>query len=220
MVFGFGARKQTPASARTPSTSALPTVDAPDRSDASADASNEDAVNPLRFLSPECICLSCRTQPTPAAPDETEAQQYKRRLADKEAMLQELTDLLDRSGNIVNPTKFFKDMVNRERRATTAIAPAIAIPHVRSSQVRRFTIAFARADAPGIDFDSLDGKPTRFFFCLAGSNDRDKPEQDRLFLKIYRQFAQMLQHDWMMDALADVQDEQELLNLFRGYING
>ena len=82
-------------------------------------------MNILRFLNPECIELDLQTAPTPVGEDETEAQRDRRLLGDKEALIQEFTDILDRSGEVVNPTKFYKDMVNRERKATTAVAPGM-----------------------------------------------------------------------------------------------
>jgi mannitol/fructose-specific phosphotransferase system IIA component (Ntr-type) len=180
----------------------------------------EDAtqMNPLRYLQPDCIRLDCLTEFLAPAEDETEAQARKRRLQTKESFLHECADILDRSGNIVNPTKFSKDLINRERKATTGIAPGLAIPHVRSSQVRLFTMGFARVDEPGLDFDSLDGSPTRIFFLLAGPNDRDKPDQDRIFLRLYRQIAEMMRHDWVLPALLDAENEQDVLNIFRGLV--
>ena len=184
-------------------------------------AANQDEsgpMNPLRYLDPKCIRLHCQTEVLPASDDETEAQARKRRLVTKENFLHEFAELLDLSGNIVNPTKFSKDLINRERKATTALAPGLAIPHVRSSQVRVFTMGFARVDGDGVDLDSLDGSPTQVFFLLAGPNDRDKPEQDRIFLKLYRQIAEMMKHEWVLPALIDAENEQDVMNIFRGLV--
>ncbi len=177
------------------------------------DRPGDEPVNILRFLHPDCIALDLETRPTPVDPDESEGQRERRLVHDKEALLQEFTDLMDRSGNVVNPTKFYKDMVNRERKATTAIAPGIAIPHVRSMQVRNFTMGFARAPGAGFPFASLDGGPTRLFFILAAP-----PYDDRLYLRVYRQFAEMIQHDWIIDSFTDAQSEQDVRNILRGYV--
>ena len=177
------------------------------------DAVAEDDVNLLRFLRPECICMSLATTETPAAEDESDGARERRRSADKERILQELVELLDKSGEIVNPTKFYKDIVNRERKATTAIAPGLAIPHVRSMQVRSFIMGFARAPAPGLPFGSLDGGPTQLFFLLASP-----PYEDSLYLKVYRQFAEMIRHEWIVDSFLAAETPQDVLNVMRGYI--
>lgn len=178
------------------------------------ESGTEDDVNILRYLRPECISMNIDFQPSEPAPDETDNQREKRLVADKEAVLQEFADLLDRSGEIVNPTKFYKDLVNRERKATTAIAPGIAIPHVRSMQARSFIMGFARADAPGIPFASLDGAPTRLFFLMASP-----PYEDRLYLRVYRQFAEMIRNDWIVDSFLDAEAPQDVMNILRGYIS-
>lgn len=171
-------------------------------------------MNILRYLRPECIELDIQTRPGEPGPEETDAQRDRRLLLDKENLIQELTDVLDRSGEIVNPTKFYKDMVNRERKATTGIAPGIAIPHVRSMQVRSFVMGFVRAPEGGLPFGSLDGTPTRLFFLLASP-----PYEDKLYLRVYRQFAEMIRHDWIVDSFLDAESPTDVLNVMRGYIN-
>ncbi|MHC5068016.1 MAG: PTS sugar transporter subunit IIA [Planctomycetota bacterium] len=160
-------------------------------------------MNILRYLQVDCVRLELQTTARPAVEDETEAQRDKRLAGDKEAVIQELTDLLDISGQIVNPTKFYKDMINRERRATTAIAPGIAVPHVRSDQVRSFTMGFARSTV-GVPFASLDG----------GLRAAD----ERLYLRVYREFAEMIRHQWVVDSFMDAESPQDVLNVLRGYV--
>ena len=172
----------------------------------------EGQVNILRFLKPECIKMEVETTPTQPADDETDAQRERRLVADKEAVLQEFADLLDASGQVNNPTKFYKDLVNRERKATTAIVPSIAIPHVRTQQARGFMMGFARSTI-GVPFASLDGGPTHLFFLLAAP-----PYEDKLYLKIYREFAEMVSNEWVIDAFMDAKDPQDVLNVLRGFI--
>lgn len=174
---------------------------------------DDDDVNILRFLDPACMRLGLNFEPSAAPEDESEQQRERRLLKDKDAVLQELADILDFSGQIVNPTKFYKDLVNRERKATTGIAPGIAIPHVRSMQVRSFIMGFARADGDGVPFASLDGSPTRLFFMLASP-----PYEDKLYLRVYRQFAEMVSQEWVVEAFLDAETEQDVLNVMRGFI--
>ena len=174
----------------------------------------DEAVNILRFLRPECIELSLQTEPSIPVEDETESQRERRLVRDKEAVLSEITDILDRSGEIANPTKFYKDLVNRERKATTAIAPGIAIPHVRTMQARSFVIGFARAPGDGLPFASLDGAPTRLFFMLTSP-----PYEDKTYLKVYRQFAEMISQPWVVDSFLEAESPQDILNVLRGYIH-
>ncbi len=169
-------------------------------------------MNILRFMRNDCIGLDLDFEPTEAAEDESEQQRERRLVSDKERLIQVLCNLLDASGEISNPTKFYKDMVNRERKATTAIAPGVAIPHVRSMQCRTFIMGFA-SSRKGLYFDSLDGGPTHLFFLLASP-----PYEDKLYLRVYRQFAEMLQHEYVKDALLDATSISDVLSILRGYI--
>ncbi|TVR16463.1 MAG: PTS sugar transporter subunit IIA [Planctomycetota bacterium] len=180
---------------------------------------NEDAMNILRYLRPECMVLELHTQPSEPDPDETPERAERRNIADKERVVQELAEIFDRSGAISNPTKFHKDLLHRERKATTAIAPSIAIPHVRSKQVKSFIMGFARAGGEGVPFASLDGSPTRLFFLLASPSFDNEGVFDRMYLKVYRQFAEMLQHEWVTDSLLEAEDEQAVYDILRGYIS-
>ncbi|MFW5830191.1 MAG: PTS sugar transporter subunit IIA [Planctomycetota bacterium] len=169
-------------------------------------------MNILRFLRPECIDLELDVPVTEPGDEETDQQRERRLIQDKERVIQTICNLMDRSGEISNPTKFYKDMVNRERKATTAIGPGIAIPHVRSMQCRTFLMGLARS-RQGLYFDSLDGKPTHLFFLLASP-----PYEDKLYLRVYRQFAEMLRYDYVRESLIEADDLDEVMSILRGYI--
>ena len=169
-------------------------------------------MNVLRHLRPECIALDLPFQPREMPEEETDAQRAKRLERDKEALLTEFSALLDRSGVIVNRAKLERDLVHRERKATTGIAPGVAIPHVRSMQVRSFIMGFARAPEGGWPFLALDGEPTRFFFLLASP-----PWDDRLYHQIYKELAELILDEEVMSGLATATTFQEVMNVFRGY---
>ncbi len=172
----------------------------------------ETDMNILRFLDPACIKMELTTTPTVAIPDETEAQRERRLIAEKESVIQELAELMDNSGQVVNPTKYYKDMLNRERKATTGIAPSIAIPHVRTLQCRSFVLGFARAPK-GVHFASLDGTLTKIFLILSSP-----PYEDKMYLKVYRQFAELVSNEWIVEAMLEAENEQDILNILRGQI--
>lgn len=180
---------------------------------------DDETVNILRYLRPECICLDLQTRPSEPEEGETAERCERRLIKDKELLLQELADIFDRSGEISNPSKFYKDLVHRERKATTAIAPGIALPHVRSKQARSFIIGFARAPGEGLPFASLDGGLTKLFFLLASPSYDNESVYDKLYLKVYRQFADMLQHEWVIDSFRDAESTQDVYDILRGYIS-
>ncbi len=169
-------------------------------------------MNILRFLRPQCIKLRLDFVPAEGEPDESEATKGARHRREKEVLISELAELLSRSGDIANLGKLTKDLSHRERKATTAIAPGIAIPHVRTYQAKTFIIGLARAEPPGLDFDSLDGDPTRLFVLLTSP-----PWDDRTYLQVYREFAQLVQDEDSLAGLMAAETEQDVFNTLRAF---
>lgn len=169
-------------------------------------------MNILRFLRPECIKLHLDFHPGEPVEDETEGQVAARHRREKEALIGELAEILHGSGDIANLSKFTRDLSNRERKATTAVAPGIAIPHVRTYQAKTFIIGLARADPPGVDFDSLDGEPTRLFVLLTSP-----PYDDRTYLQVYREFAQLIKDEDSLAGLYAAESAQDVFNTLRAF---
>lgn len=58
-----------------------------------------------------------------------------------------------------------KVLVERERLASTAIGEGVAIPHGKLDAVGKLVACVGRT-REGVDFDSMDGRPTHLFFVL------------------------------------------------------
>jgi mannitol/fructose-specific phosphotransferase system IIA component (Ntr-type) len=57
------------------------------------------------------------------------------------------------------------DLMARESRMSTGMEQGLAIPHAKSKAVGELTVALGLAPE-GIDFQSLDGKPSRVIFLV------------------------------------------------------
>lgn len=88
----------------------------------------------------------------------------------KEDVLAALVDLLKRSGRIQNRDNLLETLMEREGLGSTGIGHGVAIPHGRSPEVHETVIALGRTQEE-VDFDSIDGKPTRLFFLLVAPED-------------------------------------------------
>jgi len=160
-------------------------------------------LNLSRFLKPELIKLELDTKIEFDPEKETNFQ--KRLWKIKEAVLKDLVELLDKSGKVCNKHKLFLDLLNREKKASTAIGKGIAIPHVRTMQVREFVIGFARSKE-GYEFDSLDKEPVHLFFISAAP-----PYDDALYLKVFKALAELLHSDSFREELLNVNSEYEII---------
>lgn len=83
----------------------------------------------------------------------------------KAGVLAELSRHLAARVDAVNPEVLRKVLEERELLASTAIGDGIAIPHGKLDAVGRLVGALGRARA-GIEFESIDGKPTHLVFML------------------------------------------------------
>lgn len=84
---------------------------------------------------------------------------------DKSEVIKELANHL--AGNVsgVDREALARVLLERERLASTAIGEGVAIPHGKLDAVGKLVACVGRA-VGGVDFDSMDGRPTHLFFVL------------------------------------------------------
>lgn len=93
---------------------------------------------------------------------------------DKDAVITELVDLLDRNKLIQNRQTVLDAVFTRERTRSTGIGSGIAIPHGKCNAARELVMALGVTESP-IDFDSVDGKPVSIVILLVSPQDQTGP---------------------------------------------
>ena len=84
---------------------------------------------------------------------------------DKASILKELSSVLVKPCQVVSVEELLQVLLERERLGSTGIGEGIAIPHGRLKKLKEFLVCFGRS-LKGVDFDSIDGKPTQLFFLV------------------------------------------------------
>lgn len=84
----------------------------------------------------------------------------------KDIAIRQLAELMDASGNLKNKEQYIKDVLIREESGSTGLGMGLATPHAKSIGVKAPGLA-AMTVPEGMDFESLDGEPTRLFFMIA-----------------------------------------------------
>ncbi len=84
---------------------------------------------------------------------------------DKAGALGELCDALARASPGLSAPKLAEALLEREKLGSTGIGEGVAIPHGKLPGIPGLLAAFGRKKA-GVDFASIDGKPTQLFFVL------------------------------------------------------
>jgi len=93
---------------------------------------------------------------------------------DKDSVITELVDLLDKNRQIQNRQTVLDAVFTRERTRSTGIGSGIAIPHGKCNAVRELVMALGVTKTP-IDFDSVDGKPVSIVILLVSPQDQTGP---------------------------------------------
>jgi len=88
----------------------------------------------------------------------------------KTDVLVELASAVVRQHPELDGARLVAALEDRERLNSTALGDGVAIPHGKLPGIRRVIAAFARTRA-GVDFQSIDGKPTHLFFLLVAPED-------------------------------------------------
>lgn len=83
----------------------------------------------------------------------------------KPKIIEELASHLVENHPSLEEEKLERILLDRESLASTAIGEGVAIPHGKSPDVDTIVACLGRARR-GVDFDSMDGKPTYLFFVL------------------------------------------------------
>lgn len=124
----------------------------------------------------------------------------------KPEILKELVGLV-KSGNILDEEKFLKDFEQREEAGSTALENGLAIPHVRSEYIEKFTIGVA-TNREGVDFDSIDGKKTKVFVVIAS------PMKERhLHLEALAKVAAILYNPTNVEVISNSNSKEGIIDL-------
>ncbi len=106
----------------------------------------------------------------------------------RDAALKEIAGFLKSKDRISRDKDLYDKLVQREELGSTAIGDGVAIPHCKLKGVKSplFVLGISR---PGVDFDSLDGKPSHLFFLVVSS-----PEDPSTSLQILAAIAKLVRN--------------------------
>ncbi len=83
----------------------------------------------------------------------------------KVGVLRELAGFLSTANDRIDSERLIKVLSDREALASTAIGEGVAIPHGKLPELQKIQACIGRA-RDGVDFDSMDGKPTHIFIVM------------------------------------------------------
>ncbi|MDZ7859434.1 MAG: PTS sugar transporter subunit IIA [Candidatus Krumholzibacteriota bacterium] len=129
----------------------------------------------------------------------------------KNSILEEMTEHLEKTGKVSDKELIMKMLKNRESLGSTGLGKGVAFPHGKSLAIKELTILFGKSNA-GVDFDSLDGKPTRIFFLILAPSNRDA----ETYLELLSDLLNLIKQPDKLKKLHEVEDFESLINLLGG----
>ncbi|MBR8700200.1 PTS system fructose-specific EIIABC component [Fusobacterium sp. DD29] len=140
-----------------------------------------------QMLTKDCICLELKGKT-------------------KAEVIDEMVDILYSAGKLNDKEEYKKAILKREAESSTGLEEGIAVPHAKTSAVKIPSIAFGLSK-DGVDYNSLDGEPSKIFFMIAApANAADT------HIEVLSKLTTMLLEDEVREKLLNAKTQQDVLD--------
>jgi PTS system nitrogen regulatory IIA component len=127
----------------------------------------------------------------------------------KEGVLREMSEAVAAGVPSLSAESLTSILMDRESLGSTGIGDGVAIPHGKVPGLARLSAVIGRSRA-GIQFHSLDGKPTHLFFLVVA------PEQSAgMHLKALARISRLLKDLRFRRSLLDARDADDLRRILK-----
>lgn len=125
----------------------------------------------------------------------------------KEEIIHEMVDLLVVRGRIRDREAALRAVLEREQKMSTGMQHGIAIPHGKTDSVEKLVTAMA-LKKEGVDFGSMDGKPSTIFIMTISSVSRTGPH-----IQFLSEISQVLNDPEKRERILQAQNASEVLEV-------
>lgn len=126
----------------------------------------------------------------------------------KQEIIEELLDMLVNTGAVTNRTLALADVLERERKMSTGIQHGVAIPHAKTSAVKKLTACIG-IKPEGVDFQALDGKTSTIFVMTLSPENLTGPH-----IQFLAEISMVLKSQEVREQLLTVTEAREVLGIF------
>jgi len=125
----------------------------------------------------------------------------------KKEALKELADCVVKKESKVDSAELLRVLLEREELGSTGIGDGIAIPHGKIKRIENLIVSFGRS-VDGVDFQSMDGKPTHIIFLLIA------PENSAgIHLKALARISRLLKDSAFRRNIMEATTSQEIYDI-------
>lgn len=128
----------------------------------------------------------------------------------KEGIVQELVELLAAAGRVKDVKEGVRAVMEREKRMSTGMQNGIAIPHGKTDAVDSLVAAIG-IKKEGVDFGSLDSKPSNIFVMTLSPDTRTGPH-----IQFLAEISRQLSDPEIRARVLNAQSPEEVLDILAG----
>jgi PTS system nitrogen regulatory IIA component len=145
-------------------------------------------MNLKKILTTDCILLNLKSET-------------------KEEILAEMVDFLIHTGKIKNCQTALSVIMEREKKMSTGMQNGIAIPHGKTDEVKRL-VAMVAIHRQGVDFSSIDGKPSHIFVMTLSPVKHTGPH-----IQFLAEISKLLSDTDLLEKVIQASTQEEILTL-------
>lgn len=127
---------------------------------------------------------------------------------DKNDAINQMIDLAEKSGKIIDVEEVKKCVFEREKLVSTGVGKGFAIPHGKTDAVSDVVASFATLKEP-IDFESIDNEKVNLIFLLIG-----KDTLLNVHIKLLSRVSRLMNKDEFREKLLKAKTKKQLLEAF------
>ena len=129
----------------------------------------------------------------------------------KKDVIDEMIEKLYENNVINDVLKFRSEIMKRELESSTGLGEGVAMPHAKTSAVKKPAIVFARSTT-GVDYEALDGEDTYIFFMIAATEG-----QNQMHIETLAKLSKLLLKEGFIDRLKAAESPEEVYKTIDDY---
>lgn len=127
-----------------------------------------------------------------------------------EDVLKEIVGFLKKKNKVTKEKDLYEKLIQREKLGSTAIGDGVAIPHCKMKGVED-PILFLAVSKKGVNFYSVDNRPTYVFFLVVSS-----PDNPSLNLQILAAIAHLVRKaNSLLKKILEAKNITEILDIIQ-----
>ena len=136
------------------------------------------------------------------------------RAGSKESVLKDLLRRMEADGRIKSADALLVEYLKREEMMTTGIGNGLAVPHIHTSLVDEYCVAFGHC-RQGMDYEALDGEPVYLVFMIAAVE-----ETSRKHVRLVSTLMRLLTIPGVLDAIREAETAERVIEVFKNAEGG